>query len=122
MPLGFWQDHDNSAYRHAYFERFPSVWTQGDFAEQTHHHGFIIYGRSDLTLNPGGVRIGSAEIYREIEKIATILESAVIGLPLNGEVKVILFITLARRKRLTTAFKKEICHQLKNECFSSACP
>jgi acetoacetyl-CoA synthetase len=98
MPIGFWKDAGGAKYRAAYFERFDNIWCHGDFAERTAHDGFIIYGRSDATLNPGGVRIGTAEIYRQVEKLAEILESIVIGQdwpPGNsGDVRVVLFVKL----------------------------
>ena len=98
MPIGFWNDADGSRYRAAYFERFANVWCHGDFAERTVHDGFIIYGRSDATLNPGGVRIGTAEIYRQVEKLVEVVESLVIGQdwpPGNsGDVRVVLFVKL----------------------------
>ena len=74
MPLVFWNDPDGAKYRAAYFERFPGVWCHGDWAELTAHGGMIIYGRSDAMLNPGGVRIGTAEIYRQVEQIDEVLE------------------------------------------------
>ena len=98
MPIGFWNDADGSKYHAAYFERFDNVWCHGDFAERTAHDGFIIYGRSDATLNPGGVRIGTAEIYRQVEKLGEVVESLVIGQdwpPGNsGDVRVVLFVKL----------------------------
>uniref|UniRef100_UPI00286DE901 acetoacetate--CoA ligase n=1 Tax=Sulfuritalea sp. TaxID=2480090 RepID=UPI00286DE901 len=98
MPIGFWNDAGNAKYRAAYFERFANVWCHGDFAERTQHDGFIIYGRSDATLNPGGVRIGTAEIYRQVEKLSEVVESLVIGQdwpPGNsGDVRVVLFVKL----------------------------
>jgi acetoacetyl-CoA synthetase len=98
MPVGFWNDPDGKKYRAAYFERFDNIWCHGDFAEITAHGGFIIYGRSDATLNPGGVRIGTAEIYRQVEKLAEVVESIVIGQdwpPGNaGDVRVVLFVKL----------------------------
>lgn len=94
MPIGFWQDPDKKAYKHAYFERFPGVWAHGDFAEITRHQGLIIYGRSDSVLNPGGVRIGTAEIYRQVEKIPEVLDSIVIGQDWEEDVRVILFVKL----------------------------
>ncbi|OIQ99204.1 acetyl-coenzyme A synthetase [mine drainage metagenome] len=99
MPIGFWNDPDGSKYRAAYFERFDKVWCHGDFAEITAHGGFIIHGRSDATLNPGGVRIGTAEIYRQVEKLPEVVESIVIGQnwpPEDaGDVRVVLFVKLA---------------------------
>ncbi len=98
MPIGFWHDEGGAKYHAAYFERFDNIWCHGDFAEITAHGGFIIYGRSDATLNPGGVRIGTAEIYRQVEKLAEVVESIVIGQdwpPGNsGDVRVVLFVKL----------------------------
>ena len=102
MPIGFWNDPDGRKYRAAYFERFPSsgkpVWCHGDFCEITEHDGLIIHGRSDATLNPGGVRIGTAEIYRQVEKLPEVLESIVIGQDWppgkRGDVRVVLFVKL----------------------------
>ena len=81
-------------YRAAYFERFPGVWCQGDFAETTEHGGFVIHGRSDATLNPGGVRIGTAEIYAEVEKVPEVREAVAIGQDWDGDVRVVLFVVL----------------------------
>ena len=79
MPVGFWNDPDGKKYHGAYFSRFENVWHHGDFAEWTEHGGMIIHGRSDATLNPGGVRIGTAEIYRQVEQLAEVSEAIVIG-------------------------------------------
>lgn len=94
MPVGFWQDPDKKAYKRAYFERFDGVWAHGDFAEVTKHQGLIIYGRSDAVLNPGGVRIGTAEIYRQVEKIPEVIDSVVIGQDWQEDVRVVLFVKL----------------------------
>jgi len=94
MPLRFWNDPNDAKYHAAYFERFPDVWCHGDFAERTSNDGFIIHGRSDATLNPGGVRIGTAEIYRQVEKLPEVMESLVIGQDWNNDVRVVLFIKL----------------------------
>jgi acetoacetyl-CoA synthetase len=98
MPLGFWNDADGARYRATYFERFPGVWCHGDFIEITAHGGVIIYGRSDATLNPGGVRIGTAEIYRQVEQLDEVIESLVIGQDWPpgdvGDVRVVLFVKL----------------------------
>jgi len=94
MPIGFWNDADGAKYRAAYFERFPGIWCHGDFAERTTHGGFIIYGRSDATLNPGGVRIGTAEIYRQVEKLPEVVEALVIGQEWEQDVRVVLFVKL----------------------------
>ena len=94
MPVGFWHDKEKTAYTRAYFSRFPGVWAHGDFAEITKHNGLIIYGRSDAVLNPGGVRIGTAEIYRQVEKIDAVLDSIVIGQDWQDDVRVVLFVKL----------------------------
>ena len=94
MPLEFWGDDDGSRYRSAYFERFPGMWHQGDYAERTESGGFVIHGRSDATLNPGGVRIGTAEIYRIVDRFDEVLESIVIGQRQGGDVRVVLFVRL----------------------------
>jgi acetoacetyl-CoA synthetase len=94
MPVGFWNDPDGAKYRAAYFERYPSVWRHGDWCEITEHGGIIIYGRSDAVLNPGGVRIGTAEIYRQVEQLPEILESLVIGQNWESDVRVVLFVKL----------------------------
>jgi acetoacetyl-CoA synthetase len=94
MPIGFWNDPDGAKYRAAYFDRFPGVWCHGDFVEITGHDGIIIYGRSDATLNPGGVRIGTAEIYRQVERLPEVLESLVVGQDWEGDVRVVLFVRL----------------------------
>jgi acetoacetyl-CoA synthetase len=98
MPIGFWNDPDGAKYRAAYFERFPGVWCHGDWVELTAHDGMIIYGRSDATLNPGGVRIGTAEIYRQVEQLDEVVESIVIGQDWPpdqmGDVRVVLFVRL----------------------------
>jgi len=94
MPIGFWNDDTGEKYRDAYFTRFPGVWAHGDFAELTEHDGMIIHGRSDAVLNPGGVRIGTAEIYRQVEKIDDVLESIAIGQDRDDDVRVVLFVVL----------------------------
>jgi len=94
MPINFWNDPDNKRYQAAYFERFENVWAHGDFAELTDHDGLIIYGRSDAVLNPGGVRIGTAEIYRQVEKLPPILESIAVGQQWHDDVRIILFVKL----------------------------
>ena len=94
MPVGFWNDPDGRKYRAAYFERFPGVWHHGDYVELTSHDGLIVYGRSDAVLNPGGVRIGTAEIYRQVEQLDEIVESLVIGQQWEGDERVVLFVRL----------------------------
>jgi acetoacetyl-CoA synthetase len=98
MPVGFWNDPDGKRYRAAYFERFPNVWCHGDYVELTAHDGMVIYGRSDAVLNPGGVRIGTAEIYRQVEQLDEVLESIVVGQDWppgeSSDVRVVLFVRL----------------------------
>ena len=94
MPLGFWNDPDGAKYRAAYFEKYPNVWRHGDWCEITPHGGMVIYGRSDAVLNPGGVRIGTAEIYRQVEALDEIVEALVIGQDWEGDVRVVLFVKL----------------------------
>jgi acetoacetyl-CoA synthetase len=108
MPVGFWNDPDGSKYHAAYFEKFPNIWCHGDFIEETDHCGFIIYGRSDATLNPGGVRIGTAEIYRQVEKLDEVLESLVIGQDWEKDTRVILFVKLREGLRLDEALARRI--------------
>ncbi|MFN0056772.1 MAG: acetoacetate--CoA ligase [Planctomycetales bacterium] len=95
MPLGFWRDPGGDAYRRAYFERYPGVWHHGDLAELSRHGGMVIYGRSDAVLKPGGVRIGTAEIYRQVAQTPEVLESVVVGQEWNGDVRIVLFVRLA---------------------------
>jgi len=101
MPLGFLNDPGDERFRRAYFERFPGLWHQGDFAEWTPEGGMIIHGRSDATLNPGGVRIGTAEIYRQVEKIDAVLESMAVGQQIDADVRVVLFVVLREGDTLT---------------------
>ena len=112
MPIGFWNDADGAKYRAAYFERFPGVWCHGDFCEITAHGGLIIHGRSDATLNPGGVRIGTAEIYRQVEKLPEVVESLVIGQdwpPAEPtDVRVVLFVRLREGFTLDDALAARI--------------
>ncbi|HMM54460.1 MAG TPA: acetoacetate--CoA ligase [Candidatus Desulfobacillus sp.] len=94
MPLGFWNDAEGRKYHDAYFARYPGVWCHGDYIEQTAHGGFVIHGRSDATLNPGGVRIGTAEIYREVEKLPEVVEALVIGQDWKRDSRIVLFVKL----------------------------
>ncbi|MBI1358556.1 MAG: acetoacetate--CoA ligase [Acidobacteria bacterium] len=94
MPLGFWDDPDGAKYRAAYFERFPGVWHHGDYCQLTEHGGMIVWGRSDAVLNPGGVRIGTAEIYRAVEALPEIAEACAIGQEWDNDVRIILFVKL----------------------------
>ena len=94
MPLGFWNDPDGRKYHAAYFDRFPDVWCHGDFAEWTAHGGMIIHGRSDATLNPGGVRIGTAEIYAQVEQVPEVVEALAIGQNFDNDVRIVLFVRM----------------------------
>ena len=94
MPLRFWGDDDGRRYRAAYFEKFPGVWAHGDYAEVTSHGGFVIHGRSDAVLNPGGVRIGTAEIYRQVEALDEVEESLVVGQQWEHDERIVLFVKL----------------------------
>ena len=118
MPVGFWNDPDNRKYRAAYFERFANIWCHGDFSELTEHGGVIIYGRSDATLNPGGVRIGTAEIYRQVEQLPEILESLVIGQDWppgkSDDVRVVLFVKLQEGVALDAALVDRIKKRIKD--------
>ncbi|MFP3332965.1 acetoacetate--CoA ligase [Pseudomonas sp. SIMBA_064] len=108
MPLGFWHDPDGSRYRDAYFSQYPGVWAQGDYAEQRTHGGLVIHGRSDAVLNPGGVRIGTAEIYRQVEKVEQVLESVAVGQDWQGDVRVVLFVRLQDGLLLDEALRQRI--------------
>lgn len=108
MPIGFWNDPEGKKYRAAYFERFDNVWCHGDFAEWTAHGGLIIHGRSDATLNPGGVRIGTAEIYNQVEQMPEILEALCIGQDFDNDVRVVLFVRLAAGVQLDAELEKRI--------------
>lgn len=108
MPIGFWNDPEDKKYRAAYFERFDNVWCHGDFAEWTAHGGMIIHGRSDATLNPGGVRIGTAEIYNQVEQMPEILEALCIGQDFDNDVRVVLFVRLAAGVQLDAELEKRI--------------
>ena len=101
MPVKFWNDPDGAKYRSAYFERFPGVWAHGDFAEWTEHGGIVIHGRSDATLNPGGVRIGTAEIYAQVEGMPEVIEALAIGQDFDNDVRIVLFVRLAEGVTLT---------------------
>ena len=117
MPVAFWNDPDGAKYRAAYFEHFPNVWRHGDWAAVTEHDGLVIHGRSDATLNPGGVRIGTAEIYREVEQLDEIVESVVVGQDvLDGtekDVRIVLFVRLRDGVHLDDALRSRIKKQIR---------
>lgn len=108
MPVGFWNDADGSKYHKAYFARFANIWHHGDFAEWTPHGGMVIHGRSDATLNPGGVRIGTAEIYRQVEGLTEVQESIVIGQDFDNDVRVVLFVVMRQGHQLDDALRDRI--------------
>ena len=108
MPVSFWNDPEKIAYKRAYFERFPGVWAHGDFAEVTQNNGLIIYGRSDAVLNPGGVRIGTAEIYRQVEKVTEVVDSIVIGQDWNDDIRIVLFVKLREGSTLNDELSEKI--------------
>ena len=113
MPVEFWNDPDGRKYRAAYFERFPGVWWHGDYAEITAHDGMIIYGRSDATLNPGGVRIGTAEIYRQVERLPEVVESLVVGQRVDHDERVVLFVRLREGLTLSDELRDRIKRQIR---------
>jgi acetoacetyl-CoA synthetase len=122
MPVGFWGDADGSRYREAYFAHFPGVWRHGDWAELTEHGGLVIHGRSDATLNPGGVRIGTAEIYREVEQLPEVVESVVVGQEVGGgaerDTRVVLFVRLRDGLVLDDA----LCERIRTQVRRNASP
>jgi acetoacetyl-CoA synthetase len=118
MPVKFWNDPDGSKYRAAYFDTYPGVWRHGDWAEITDHDGLIIYGRSDATLNPGGVRIGTAEIYRQVEQLPEVMESVAIGQEIDslatGDVRIVLFVRLREGLKLDDDLRARIRKQIRD--------
>jgi acetoacetyl-CoA synthetase len=108
MPVAFWDDGLGEKYRSAYFEHFPGVWRHGDWARLTEHDGLVILGRSDATLNPGGVRIGTAEIYRQVEQLPEVVESLVVGQEWHGDVRIVLFVRLREGLTLDAALVERI--------------
>jgi acetoacetyl-CoA synthetase len=116
MPVFFWDDEEGSAYHAAYFERFPGVWTHGDFISINERGGLRITGRSDATLNPGGVRIGTAEIYRQVEPMSEITDSIVIGQTWGDDVRVILFVRLATGHTLDDELQDRIRKAIRANC------
>ncbi|HEU4996233.1 MAG TPA: acetoacetate--CoA ligase [Gemmatimonadaceae bacterium] len=118
MPVSFWNDPDGAKYRAAYFETYPNVWRHGDWSAITEHDGMVIYGRSDATLNPGGVRIGTAEIYREVEQLAEIVESIVVGQDVTTEfgsdTRIVLFVRLRDDLRLDEQLRDRIRQQIRD--------
>lgn len=113
MPVSFWNDPDGSRYRKSYFERFANVWCHGDYAELTERGGLIIHGRSDAVLNPGGVRIGTAEIYRQVEQVPEVLEAICVGQDWEGDVRVVLFVRLREGHALDDRLRERIRKQIR---------
>jgi acetoacetyl-CoA synthetase len=113
MPVGFWNDPGGAKYRAAYFEKYPNVWRHGDWSEITAHGGIVIYGRSDAVLNPGGVRIGTAEIYRQVEQLPDVVESLVIGQEWEGDVRVVLFVKLREGLELSDELAASIKRRIR---------
>jgi acetoacetyl-CoA synthetase len=113
MPIGFWNDPGGEKYHAAYFERFPGVWHHGDFAEITRHDGVVIHGRSDAVLNPGGVRIGTAEIYREVEQVDAVLECLAIGQQWQNDERIVLFVRLREGVTLDEALSRTIADRIR---------
>ncbi len=113
MPVGFWDDPDQSKYHAAYFDHYPGVWRHGDWARITEHDGMVILGRSDATLNPGGVRIGTAEIYRQVEQLGEVVESLVVGQEWDGDVRIVLFVRLREGQQLDQALVQRIQQRIR---------
>ncbi len=115
-PIGFWGDADGAAYRRAYFDWFPGVWTHGDFASWTEHGGMVIHGRSDATLNSSGVRIGTAEIYRQVDRLPQVLESVAVGQDWEGDTRIVLFVRLVDGVEIDDALRETIKRTLREQC------
>jgi acetoacetyl-CoA synthetase len=111
----FWDDESGEKYRKAYFDKYSGIWTHGDYIEITENGGIIVYGRSDATLNPGGVRIGTAEIYRIVEEQDEVADSIVVGKRFNGDEKIILFVVLQENAKLNKVLKDKIKLELKQK-------
>ena len=120
MPVAFWNDPDGAKYRAAYFDRFPDVWCHGDWIRRTEHDGFVIYGRSDATLNPGGVRIGTAEIYRQVEQLPEVIESLAVGQQWEGDERIVLFVRLAEGAVLDEILRRRIAERIRQRDVAEA--
>ena len=118
MPIYFWNDKNNKKYKSAYFKKFKNIWHHGDYAERKSNGGYIIYGRSDATLNPGGARLGTAEIYSEVDKFKEVKESIVVGQQWDNDVRIVLFIVLKKPK----SFNEELSSKLKKAIRLNASP
>ena len=113
MPIKFWQDEDGSKYHNAYFNKYKGIWCHGDYILKTTNNGFIIYGRSDATLNPGGVRIGTSEIYRQVEQFEEVLEAIVVGQNWQGDTRLVLFVRLNDKTTLNETLILKIKKKIK---------
>ena len=116
MPVKFWGDNDGQKYHKAYFTRFENIWHHGDFIERTSNNGFIMRGRSDSTLNPGGVRIGTSEIYQQVEDIDFITEGLVVGQDFKDDIRIILFVTTKNNQELDDEKVKSIKSRIRINC------
>ena len=116
MPVYFWNDADGSKYHHAYFDKFENIWYHGDYIEINDHGGVTIYGRSDATLNPGGVRIGTAEIYRVVEQMAEVADSLVVGVQSDGDEQVALFLKMNSGNNLNDKLIDSIKRSIRANC------
>ena len=121
MPVKFWGDEREEKYKKAYFNKFKNIWHHGDFVEKTSNNGFIVHGRSDATLNPGGVRIGTAEIYQQVEAIDFITEGLVVGQKYKNDVRIVLFVTTKNDEKLDEEKIKLIKSKIKKKLFSKTC-
>ena len=115
MPLRFWNDHKNKKYKSSYFEKYKNIWHHGDFAKITNNEGFVIFGRSDTTLNPGGVRLGTAEIYNVVEEFDEIKESIVVGQSRDNDIRIILFVVLNSGYKLDKELKEKIKKSIRSK-------
>jgi acetoacetyl-CoA synthetase len=115
MPKLFWNDKNNKKYKNAYFKKFKNVWHHGDYAERKKNGGYIIYGRSDTTLNPGGVRLGTAEIYSVVEKFKNVKESIVVSQSWDNDVRIILFLVLNKPNSLDNFFIEKLKKTIRSE-------
>jgi acetoacetyl-CoA synthetase len=116
MPVGFWNDPQRTKYREAYFDRYPNMWWHGDWTVQTANGGFIIYGRSDATLNPGGVRIGTGEIYQQLETFPEIAEALATVIKRDGDEKIVLFLKMLHGHILSDSLVEQIKLRLRQKC------
>lgn len=116
MPIGFWNDPDRTKYQQSYFDRFDNVWCHGDWAQTTSPNGFIIFGRSDATLNPGGVRIGTAEIYRQVEAFDSIAESLATAYRSDGDEQIVLFVRMKGSESYSSQLEQDIRQRLRQRC------